>query len=329
MRALVTGVAGFIGSNVARRVLAHGWEVVGIDALLHEEGIEFSARNLDELQALGEQRFVFYKRDVSEFEEMQRIFELHKPEIVFHQAALPRVQYSIKEPFKTHASNDVGTHNLLFLSKEHGARRFVFASSSSVYGDSQRLPLREGEEQQPISPYAAHKLVGEIYCGVFHACYGLETIALRYFNVYGPEQNPCGAYAQAIPKFAKLILEGKQPTIYGDGEQTRDFTYIDDVVEANMLAATTQNAECFGKAFNIGSGKNYSVNEIFRRIARFYNSDIEPIYAEPVQEPRHTQADITRARELLGWTPKVTLDEGLPLTLEYFRKIFQPNQGAR
>ena len=304
---LVTGGAGFIGSNLVDALVEKGYEVVVIDDLsLGKE------ENLEQVK----DKIKFYKRSICD--DLSDIFK-QGIDCVFHVAAVPRVQYSIQNPKETHNANVNGTVNLLLFCKNYGVKRFVFSSSSRVYGDQEKMPLKEDMETFPISPYALHKLIGEHYCRIFNLLYGIETVSLRYFNVYGPKQDPEGGYALLIPKFAKMISEGKTPVINGTGEHTRDFTYVGDIVEANILAAMTENKECFGKVFNVGAGNNKSVNEVTDGILRLLESNLKPEHGLDVVEPAHTLADTSLIKWHLGWEPKVSFEEGLKRSIDDFK----------
>ena len=311
MEYLVTGGTGFIGSHVVDKLLKEGNKVIIIDdsSLGKKENIAHLQEN---------ENLITYQRSICD--DLDDIFKNNKINAVFHLAALPRVQFSIQNPEETHEANVNGTFNLLNTCRKFNVKRFVFSSSSSIYGDQEKLPIKEDALPAPISPYALHKLIGEQYCKVFTIIYGMETISLRYFNVYGPRQSPEGGYACLIPKFIKLIDEGTAPTINGDGEQTRDFTFCSDVAEANFLAATTNNKKCFGQAFNIGAGKNISVNKVTQLIIKLANKNITPIHGPSVIEPKNTLADIQKAKTMLGWTPKIAFEQGLKQTYEYFKK---------
>ena len=232
---------------------------------------------------------------------------------------MPRVQYSIQHPIETNNVNVNGTINLLKNCKDFKVKRFIYSSSSSVYGNQKILPLSEYMTPNPMSPYALQKFIGEYYCKLFNDLYDLDTISLRYFNVFGPRQNPEGDYACLIPKFIKLISENFRPKINGDGKQTRDFTFVSDVVEANVLAMNLKNY-ILGN-FNIGNGKNISVNEVTQNILKLSNKKTEPIYGPAVIEPRNTLADISKAKEEFGWSPKTSFEEGLRETYQYFVNI--------
>ncbi|MEW6063418.1 MAG: GDP-mannose 4,6-dehydratase [Nanoarchaeota archaeon] len=310
MKVLVTGGAGFIGSNLVEKLLNDKHKVVVIDDFsLGKKG------NLD--FAKGNKNLIIHQKSICDKDIKKYLKGI---EVVFHVAALPRVQYSIKFPLETHKVNVNGTLNLLLASKKMNVKKFIFSSSSSIYGDQDKLPLAETMKPNPISPYALHKLIGEYYCKLFYDLYGLKTISLRYFNVFGPRQDPLGDYALLIPRFIDLINKNIRPTINGDGEQTRDFTYVQDVVEANISATSIKNKNVFGDTFNIGTGKNFSVNEVTSHIKNLLNKNVEPIYGPSVIEPKNTLADITKAKKLLGWQPKYKFEDGLKETIKYLTK---------
>jgi len=302
---LVTGGAGFIGSHLVDRLLKDGHEVVVID--------DFSLGKKENLTS--HKNLVVYKKSICE--NLDKFFSSNRFDAVFHLAALPRVQFSIAYPRESHEANINGTLNLLLATRDHGVKRFIYSSSSSVYGDQKKLPLVETMMPDPMSPYAFQKLAGEYYCRLFAKLYGLETISLRYFNVYGPRQNPDGAYAGQIPKFFSKLLAGETPVINGDGTQTRDNTFVSDVVEAN-LASLGGSTPQWGESFNIGGGHNHSVNETTRQILKLTGSKIKPKHGPAVIEPRDTLANVSKAKKILGWTPKTRYEDGLALTYEYF-----------
>ncbi len=247
----------------------------------------------------------------------EKILDFFKDiDVVYHVAALPRVQHSIKYPKETNKANIDGTLNVLEMCRLAGVKRVVYSASSSAYGDQDTLPLTENLSPNPMSPYALQKLVGEYYCKLYYLVHGIETISLRYFNVFGPRQDPAGGYACLIPRSISLVLEGKSPIIFGDGEQTRDFIYVKDVVEANILAGKTTNKEAFGKVFNIGNGKNFSVNQVMEFIIK--DKNIKVIHEPPVVEPRDTLADITKPSQILAWKPKYSFEESINETINWF-----------
>lgn len=311
MKYLVTGGAGFIGSNL-------------VDALL--ENPENRVTVVDDFSLGSRKNLANYVENswLSVAEQgicanLSDVFD-DTPDAVFHIAALPRVQYSIKYPKETREVNAGGTLNLLRQCVKSKVKRFVFASSSSVYGDQDVLPLHEGMRPNPMSPYAAQKFLSEKLCARFHREYGLETVALRFFNVYGPRQNPDGGYACLIPKTIARALRGEPPEIYGDGTHSRDFTCVDDVCRAIMCAGRTQNPAAFGNAFNIGAGEERTVNEVVSTIIRACDAGISPKYLPEVHEPARTRADISKTRAFLGWTPEVLFEDGIAQTVRYFAK---------
>ena len=238
---------------------------------------------------------------------------------ICHQAATGSVPRSINDPFFYHNNNVNGFFNLLIAAKENGCKRFVYASSSSVYGDNESLPKIEDNTGNVLSPYAATKKINEIYANVFHKCYGIEIIGLRYFNVFGEKQNPNGEYAAVIPKFIDSVKNGKSPMIFGDGSFSRDFTYVKNVVRANYLALTTTNQECFGEIFNIGAGGRITINEIFYKICEIMAANITPNY-QPNRKGDipHSNASIEKAQNMLGYFPEIGFEDGLQRTIHYF-----------
>jgi UDP-glucose 4-epimerase len=312
MRVLVTGVAGFIGSHLAARLVADGDEVVGLDDM--SDG---SAENLERAGAI---RFV--NADLRDQEAVAAAAA--GCEVIYHQAAKRSVPRSIQEPELFTDVNVRGTLNVLLAAHAEGAR-VVAASSSSVYGDQDRFPLVEDMFPKPRSPYAASKLAGEAYYRAFWFSMGVRAVGLRYFNVFGPGQDPASEYAAVVPRFVVACMEGRAPVIHGDGDQARDFTYIDDVVEANILAGRAPD-EAQGLAFNIGGGSRpTSVNEVLRVVAELTGTRPEPVH-EPTRagDVRHTEADVTLAHDLFGYTPSVGMAEGLRRTVEYFKGALEP-----
>ncbi len=308
MRYLVTGGAGFIGSHLVEHLVGAGHEVVVLD--------DFSTGRRENI-APWLDRIELIEGSVAEPELCARA--VRGVACVLHQAALPSVPRSVSDPDASHAANATGTLNLLVAARDAGVRRVVYAASSSAYGDTPELPKREEMLPRPRSPYAVAKLAGEHYCRAFHASYGLATVALRYFNVFGPRQDPNSQYAAVVPKFMTAALTGTPPTIFGDGQQTRDFTYIANVVRANMLACEAP-AAALGDVFNIGCGERVSVNDLWRRIRGLTLSHLEARYEPPRPgDVRDSLADIVKARALLGYVPMVALDAGLRATLAALR----------
>lgn len=302
----ITGGAGFIGSNLVHSLCPEN-EVIVIDNLLtgHYENISDIADCI---------RFI--REDVNNLDMLMREFE--SADYVLHEAALPSVQRSVEDPVTTNRNNIDGTLNVLVAAKNCGVERVIFASSSSIYGDTSQIPVKETSPQRPLSPYAVTKLAGEHYCKIFHEVYGLETVSLRYFNVFGPEQDPGSEYAAVIPKFINLINNGGRPVVYGDGEQTRDFVFVEDVVRANMLACEAPKAA--GKIFNIASGKGTSLNKLLDIIGKITDRRIVPIYTDPRRgDIRNSVADISQAREILGYRPQVEIEEGIRTMLSCLR----------
>jgi UDP-N-acetylglucosamine/UDP-N-acetyl-alpha-D-glucosaminouronate 4-epimerase len=307
MKALVTGGAGFIGSHIASRLIGEGHEVRVLD--------NFSTGSRSNLAAF-DGSFDLVEGDMQSYERAHNAVQ--GCEVVFHQAALPSVPRSIQDPLTSNAANVVGTLNLLLASRDSGVRRVVFASSSSIYGADRTLPKSEDRAPLPISPYAVAKLASEGYCRSFSHVYGLETVALRYFNVFGPRQDPLSQYAAVIPRFITALLENEAPVVFGDGEQSRDFTYIDNVVDANLRAATADGVS--GLTFNIACGERISLNRLLDEIRGIVGSEVEASYLEPRQgDVMHSLADISLARERLGYEPLVDFNEGLLRTVEALR----------
>jgi len=303
---LVTGAAGFIGSHIAETLVKQGERVKVLDNFVTGKR-ENLAPFLDRIELIeGDLR---NPADVSK--------AVEGVEIVFHEGALPSVPKSVEDPVGSNENNITGTLNLLMAARDAGVRRVVYAASSSAYGDSPTLPKEETMTPAPLSPYATQKYVGELYCRNFYDLFGLETVALRYFNVFGPRQDPMSQYAAVIPKFITALAEGKPPTIYGDGEQSRDFTYIENVVRANLLAARAEGAA--GEMMNFACGERYTLNEILEKLQEIMKTDIKPIFADPRPgDVKHSLADTRKSRELLGYTPHVSLEEGLKRTVAFF-----------
>jgi nucleoside-diphosphate-sugar epimerase len=317
MRTLVTGGGGFIGSHLAAQLLEHGYSVRVLD--------NFATGRRSNIDALGDD-VELIEGDIQSYERVNKA--VAGCEFVFHQAALPSVPRSVQDPLTSNASNVIGTLNVLLASRDHGVRRVVYASSSSVYGANAELPKREDGPAVPISPYATAKLAGEGYARSFHGVYGLETVALRYFNVFGPRQDPTSQYAAVIPNFITALMAGEPPVIFGDGEQSRDFTYVGNVVWANLLAMDAPDVA--GKAYNVACGERMTLNRLVHELCDLLGSNVEPVYAagRPA-DIKHSLADLSRARAELGYDPKVRLREGLERTIEEFRAVeLQSNSGS-
>jgi UDP-N-acetylglucosamine/UDP-N-acetyl-alpha-D-glucosaminouronate 4-epimerase len=296
---LVTGGAGFIGSHLAERLCREGRRVRVLDNL--------ATGRLENLEAVRDE-LELIDGDIRDPE--ISVAAVRGCEVVFHEAALPSVPRSVRDPQASHAANATGTVNVLVACRDEGVRRVVFASSSSVYGSNPKLPKEEEMATMPIAPYAVGKLAAEGYCRAFFEVYGLETVSLRYFNVFGPRQDPASEYAAVIPRFITAVLAGERPVVYGDGEQSRDFTYVDNAVDANLLAADATGVA--GRTFNIAGGERISLNEVLRELGRITGRETEALHEEPrVGDVRHSQADISRAREALGYDPAVSVREGL------------------
>jgi UDP-glucose 4-epimerase len=303
VKVLVTGGAGFIGSHIAERLLALGHEVRVLD--------NFATGRRSNLSGFRD-GVELIEGDIQSYERAHKA--VRGCEVVFHEAALPSVPRSIQDPLTSNATNVIGTLNILLAARDEGVRRVVYASSSSAYGRNPVLPKHEELAAEPISPYATAKLAAEGYCRSFTAVYGLETVALRYFNVFGPRQDPLSEYAAVIPRFITALAAGESPVIFGDGEQSRDFTYIDNVVDANVLAIDAPDVA--GRTINVACGQRVSLNELVTELQSLLGTSVEVAYAAPRSgDVKHSLADITRARELLGYEPGVDLREGLRRTI--------------
>ena len=306
--ALVTGGAGFIGSHIAAALMAGGARVRVLDDLStgHRENIEEIGGDLD-----------FIEGSVADEALLKKV--LDGVEVVFHEAAIPSVPRSVEEPRQTHIASVDGTFSLLVAARDNRVRRVVYAASSSAYGDQPTLPKSEQMLPDPLSPYAVAKLVGEYYCQVFTRVYGLETVSLRYFNVFGPRQDPGSQYSGVVSRFISTLLSGEQPVIYGDGEQSRDFTYIDNVVAANLSAAASKEAS--GRVINVANGERITLNELLSELKELTGKqDVTAEYREArVGDVRHSLADITLARKFLGYESKVGLREGLQRTIDWWK----------
>jgi nucleoside-diphosphate-sugar epimerase len=312
---LVTGGAGFIGSHLAEELFRRGHHVRIVDSL-----ITGKRRNLDHLTAAD-----FLEGDLAEPGVAERA--VAGVDFVLHQAAIPSVPRSVKDPVTSNRANITASLNLLVAARDAGVKRLVYAGSSSAYGNTPTLPKREDMATGPLSPYALQKLVVEQYCRMFTQLYGLETVTTRYFNVFGPRQDPGSPYSGVISLFATALLEGRQPIIYGDGEQTRDFTYVANVVDGVLRAAEAPGVA--GQMMNLATGGRISLNDLLKTMNGILGTNIAAVYREPrAGDVRDSQADITRARALLGYTPLVDLEEGLRRTLDWCRTEFAASARA-
>ncbi len=304
---LVTGGAGFIGSNICKRLVAEGYSVRVVDNLLTGK-----RSNLDGVI----DKIDFVEADMGDEEVARSVVK--DIDIVLHEGALPSVPRSVDDPAAAHRHCVDATFMLLLAARDAHVKRFVYAASSSAYGDTPTMPKVETMPTSPLSPYAVGKLVGEYYCSVFCKVFGLETISLRYFNVFGPQQDPTSQYAAAIPAFVTAILKDQPPTIYGDGEQSRDFTYIDNIVKANLCAARAKKTG--GEVVNVACGEKITVNGIIAMINEILGKNVKPIYApERPGDVKHSLADITAARKLIGFEPVVLFREGLERAIAWYR----------
>ena len=304
---LVTGGAGFIGSHIVEALVARGDRVRVLDNFStgHRGNLAGANRAIEVIEG-----------DVTDAAKVAQA--VTGVDCVFHQAALASVPRSIEKPLETHAVCVTGTLNVLDAARRAGVRRVVYAASSSAYGDQPTSSKRETDVAGPLSPYAAAKLAGELYCQAFYHSYGLETVAIRYFNVFGPRQDPDSPYSAVIPLFITAMLAGKQPTVYGDGEQSRDFTYVANVVHANLLAADAKEAA--GEMFNVANGRATTLLELIGELNRLLGTDIRPHHAPPrIGDVRDSLADISRARRLLAYEPQVDFRAGLERSIEYYR----------
>ena len=304
---VVTGGAGFIGSHIAHELVRQKHSVRIID--------NFSTGKRANIDALAGNAEVL-DVDLADATNLADIFR--GVDYVIHEAAIPSVPRSIKDPVKSHHANVDGTLNVLVSARAAGVKRVVYASSSSLYGDSPTLPKHEDMKPNPLSPYGAQKLFGEMYCQVFWKSYGLETVALRYFNVFGPRQDATSQYSGVMAKFIPAVLQDRRPTIFGDGLHSRDFTYVANVVDANLLACTAPNIA--GEVFNIALGGRITLNAVLQQINKVLGKDISPIYADPRPgDIVHSQADVTKARARMGFEGKVSFEDGLRKTVEWYR----------
>ena len=315
---LITGVAGFIGSTLAHAVLAQGGEVVGFD--------NFSTGKRENLAGLLD-RIQFHQADLLDLDALHQA--CRGVDYVFHEAAIPSVPRSVKDPLGNNRANVDGTLNLLVAARDAKAKRVIYAASSSAYGDTPTLPKREDMPPNPISPYATAKLASEYYMTSFYRCYGLETVCLRYFNVFGPRQDPASPYSGVLAKFITQMLEGESPTIFGDGKQSRDFTYVDNVVEANLLASKAERSQVAGRVFNVATARRTDLYQTFQILKKLTGYSGEVKYGpERAGDVKHSLADISRAEQCFGYKPKVEFEEGLARTIAWYRdRELEPQLG--
>ncbi len=315
MHVLVSGGAGFIGSNIVSYLLQHG---VGKVRVLDNLSNGFM-RNLESFKS--DARFEFMEGDITRPDDCAKACQgMH---LLTHQAALGSVPRSIKNPLATSDANTTGYLNMLIAARDAGIKRVVYASSSSVYGDSTASPKKEENLGRPLSPYAVSKLTNELYASVFAMHYGMEIIGLRYFNVFGPHQDPNGPYAAAIPLFMNALLFGKEAVIYGDGAQTRDFTFVENAVQANIRALFTNNQHALNKVYNVAVGESVSVNDLYHTIAEICGQTRQPKHVpERIGDIKNSLADISLAKDLLGYNPRYRIREGLEVTIDWFRNTY-------
>jgi len=316
---LITGIAGFIGSNLAFELVRRGKKVRGFD--------NFETGKRDNLEAL-KKSIEFREFDMLDAKSVAEA--CRGVDYVLHQAAIPSVPRSVADPIGSHNANINGTLNVLIGARDAGVKRVIYAASSSAYGDIPTLPKREDMLPDPISPYAVQKLTGELYMNSFHKVYGLETVSLRYFNVFGPRQDPTSQYAGVLAKFITQMLEGETCTIFGDGEQSRDFTYIDNVVNANLLACEARSGDVSGRVFNVATGTHFSLNETFGILSRIIGYSDQPRYAPPrAGDVKHSLADISRTQAAFGYQPTVDFENGLRRTVEWYKQAAVPSTPSR
>jgi UDP-N-acetylglucosamine 4-epimerase len=309
---LITGGAGFIGSNLVDALVNIGHQNIVVLDNLETSSIKNIQQHLDK------NKIQFIKGDIKNFDEC--LLASKNCDIIFHQAALGSVPRSIEKPLDTHATNVTGFINMLEAAKQNKVKRFVYASSSSVYGDDQTLPKIENKVGNPLSPYAVSKKTNELYAKVFAELYNIEIIGLRYFNVFGPQQNPEGPYAAVIPIFINRLLKNQTCDIFGDGNNSRDFTYVDNVVQANLLAASSSNSQAFNQIFNVAYGATESINQLYQEIKNNLNSNLEPSYKAPrVGEIKDSFANIDKIKDLLSYAPLVSLNEGIEKTITWYK----------
>ena len=306
---LVTGGAGFIGSNIAEALVKRGDQVRVLDNL--STGYPHNLENIDA---------EFVEGDITKTDDVAKAVD--GVDYVYHQAELASVPRSVKDPLGTNEACVTGTLNVLHEARKAGVKRVVYAASSSAYGDQPFMSKRETDLTGPLSPYAVAKLAGEYYCRAFYSTYGLETVCIRYFNVFGPRQDPGSAYSAVIPLFITALLEGRRPVIYGDGEQTRDFTFIDNVVHGNLLAASAPAELVAGKVFNVANGKTISLNQMLVQLNELLGTDVQPTFEDSrAGDVRDSLADISQARKCLGYEPVVDFNTGLERSIEFYKTL--------
>jgi len=311
---LVTGIAGFIGSSLARALLARGDRVRGID--------NFSTGKRENLEEMLEE-IDFRDANLADLDGLHAA--CRGVDYIFHQAAIPSVPKSVLDPLASNRANVDATVHLLVAARDAKVKRVVYAASSSAYGDTPTLPKHEGMPPNPVSPYAVAKLAGEYYMTAFYRCYGLETVSLRYFNIFGPRQDPTSPYSGVLAKFITQMLEGEQPTIFGDGTQSRDFTYIDNAVHANLLAAEAPASDVAGQVFNVATGERADLNQTFELLKKITSYGGDAGYGpERAGDVKHSLADLSRAEKHLGYRPQVRFEEGLRRTVAWYREEMKP-----
>lgn len=318
MRILVTGGAGFIGSNLVEQLLADS-RVTGVRVL--DNLATGSRENISTFTS--HPRFEFIEGDIRNYE--QCLLACEGMDLVSHQAALGSVPRSVNDPLTSNDVNITGTLHIFQAAKEKNIRRVIYAASSSTYGDHPGLPKKEENIGNPLSPYAVTKYVNELYARVYAGVYGMELIGLRYFNIFGPRQNPAGPYAAVIPLFVQALLDNRPPVIYGDGQHSRDFTYVENAVQANLLALFTGKSEAVNQVYNIACGRQTSLLQLFEELRKEAGSKLEPQFGpERAGDVRHSLADISKAETLLGYRPAITIEEGLKKTFAWYRQRQQP-----
>jgi len=315
---LITGVAGFIGSNLAHELVRRGERVRGFD--------NFETGKRENLAGLTS-KIEFRELDLLDPQGMAEF--CRGVDYVLHQAAIPSVPRSVEDPVSSHNANITGTLNVLMAAREAKVKRVVYAASSSAYGDTPSLPKHEAMLPNPISPYAVQKLAGELYLNSFYRVYGLETVSLRYFNIFGPHQDPTSQYSGVLAKFITQMLAGKPCTIFGDGEQSRDFTYVENAVNANLLACKAPTEKVSGRVFNVATATRFSLNETFRILAKIIGYTGQPKYSPPRGgDVKHSLADVASAKEAMGYEPTVSFEEGLVRTVEWYKQALVPAEST-